>query len=102
MSQQPPYNQPPNSNIPQYPYNQFPLGYMPVIPSPRQQRKGPKQVWKNASKRGKIGLVALCLVIPLSLCICVSTLAHRQAVMLHLHQYLLQLLCPQGNLQHIQ
>ena len=66
----------PDGNIQQYPYSQYPPGDQPVIlpPPPMQakQRKGPKQLWRDAGKGGKCGLIAVCLLLPLSLCICIS------------------------------
>lgn len=74
--QQPLYQGPPPPSHPHYLYQQYPPGYQPAFPSsippqPKQQ-KSPKQIWREAGKGGKCGIIAVCLLLPFSLCICIS------------------------------
>jgi len=48
-----------------------PYGGQPFQPAPQ-----PKQnFWKRQSRAGKVGIIAACIVLPLSLCICISAIS---------------------------
>lgn len=76
FGQQPSYQSLPPYSSQQYPYQQYPPGYQPAIPPPmksqQKQQKSPKQIWREAGKGGKCGIIVVCLLLPLSLCICIS------------------------------
>src|SRR5450631_213300 len=55
---------------PPYPYYPQQLPYNQAAVPPPKKHKSPREIWRQAGKGGKCGIISVCVILVLSMCTC--------------------------------